>query len=231
MSQHANQPQDHSIDRVLTALRDTPAPTGLEARIAHRLLQAQALASTPQPSPLFAFVLGYARAPRIALTVATALAVALAIPLSRLHHEQPAVATQATTSTATNRPATALAFRPEPDGRIIARRGEARSSSATTASTTPDDPDAVALAETLAPSHPIPPLPLTAEERLLFSATRPGQPIELAQLELAREPNLRAAAVAREHTSFVQIARSLLAPLAAAEALEPTTDTTTESPR
>jgi len=103
----------------------------------------------------------------------------------------------------------------------------------TTAQSLPatDDPDAIALAETLAPSHPIAPLPLTAEERLLFNATRPGQPIELAQLELAREPNLRAAAVAREHSTLVQLARSLLAPLAAAEALDPTPDTTTESPR
>ncbi len=48
------------------------------------------------------------------------------------------------------------------------------------------DLDALALAETLAPSRPAPPMPLTAQEKLIRSATRPGQPIQLAELDLAR---------------------------------------------
>jgi hypothetical protein len=86
----------------------------------------------------------------------------------------------------------------------------------------PTDPDTIALAETLAPSHPAPPMPLTAQEALLVRATRQGQPIELAELGIARESNLRSIADARDHSSLRQYIKSLLAPLAAAQAFEST---------
>jgi hypothetical protein len=85
------------------------------------------------------------------------------------------------------------------------------------------DPEAIALAETLAPSRPAPPMPLTAQEKLIQAATRPGQPIQLAELDLARAPNLRAAAEARQHASVESYVKSLLAPFAVADALQPTT--------
>jgi len=86
------------------------------------------------------------------------------------------------------------------------------------------DPEAIALAETLAPSRPAPPMPLTAQEKLIQSATRPGQPIQLAELDLARAPHLRAAAQARENEDMERYVKSLLAPFAVADALQPTTD-------
>jgi hypothetical protein len=224
--------QDHTIDQVLTALRDAPAPAGLEARIAHRLLQAQE-APTPAPT-FFAVFLGAARDLRLQLAVATALAVALAIPLTHLHHDQPMIASH-TTKPDTAHPTPTLSFRPERDGLIIPRSGETRSSRITTAAQalstpTPDDPEAIALAETLAPSQPIPTQPLTPQERLLLHLTRQGQPIEVAELELAREPILRAAAEAHERFTFAQVARSLLAPLAEAESLEPKPSSTDAPP-
>jgi hypothetical protein len=85
------------------------------------------------------------------------------------------------------------------------------------------DPDAIALAETLAPSRPAPPQPLTAQEHLLFAATRPGQPLQLAELDLARAPVLHAAAEARKTASIDRYVKSLLAPFAVADALQPTT--------
>jgi hypothetical protein len=84
------------------------------------------------------------------------------------------------------------------------------------------DPEAIALAETLAPSRPAPPMPLTAQEKLIQAATRPGQPIQLAELDLARAPNLRAAAEARQTASIDRYVRSLLAPFVVADALQPT---------
>ena len=84
------------------------------------------------------------------------------------------------------------------------------------------DPEAIALAETLAPSRPAPPMPLTAQEKLIQAATRPGQPILLAELDLARAPVLRAAAQAREHANVESYVRSLLAPFAVADALQST---------
>jgi hypothetical protein len=252
------QPQDRTIDQVLTALRDTPTPTGLEARIAQRLLQAQAAPAHPAAQPtfstahlvvarltatkisaakeFFAVILEpKAKDPRILLAAATALAVALAIPLTHLHHNQPNLANNTTTPTTnhptatSNHPTATLSFRPERDGFIVPRSGETRSSRSphitpaaqTLPIPTPDDPETIALAETLAPSQPIPTQPLTQQERLLLRLTRQGQPLEVAELELAREPFLRAVAVAHEHLTFAQVARSLLAPLAAAESLEP----------
>lgn len=85
------------------------------------------------------------------------------------------------------------------------------------------DPDAVALAETRAPSRPAPPMPLTPQERLLLAATRQGQPIEVAELDIARAPALRAASEARETAGIQRLAGRLFAPIAFAEALEPST--------
>ena len=83
------------------------------------------------------------------------------------------------------------------------------------------DPDTLALAETLAPSHPAPPMPLTAQEHLLALAARQGQPMELAELETLRQPALQAAAEAHQNAIIRRYAQSLLGPLAAAEALNP----------
>jgi hypothetical protein len=54
-------------------------------------------------------------------------------------------------------------------------------------------------------------------------AMRPGQPIELAELDMARAPLVRAAAEARETASIDRYAKSLLAPFAVADELQPTT--------
>ncbi len=93
------------------------------------------------------------------------------------------------------------------------------------------DLDQIALAETLAPSHPAPPMPLTAQEHLMLAATRPGQPIQLAELDLAHAPSLRAAAKAREEASISRYVKSLLFPFAVADALSPTTDSQPQEAR
>ena len=66
-------------------------------------------------------------------------------------------------------------------------------------------------------------MPLTAQEKLIQAATRPGQPIQLAELDLARAPVLRAAAQARETATIDRYVKSLLAPFALADALQPST--------
>jgi hypothetical protein len=86
-----------------------------------------------------------------------------------------------------------------------------------------NNPDAIALAETLAPSQPAPPMPLTAEERQLVRATRPGAPIEVAELDQLREPLLRAVAAQRERTHFEHYAAVLIAPLLAFQNSAPST--------
>ena len=92
------------------------------------------------------------------------------------------------------------------------------------------DLDQIALAETLAPSHPAPPMPLTAQEKLIQAATRPGQPLQLAELDLARAPLLRAAAQARQHANLETYVKTLLAPFALADALQPNTPSQPQEP-
>lgn len=114
---------------------------------------------------------------------------------------------------------------PSPTNTQVPQRLSLESPTATKASepaSPPPDPDAIALAETLAPSRPAPLLPLTPQENLLLAATRPGQPIEIAELEPLREPALRAAAEAREHAGLERFVHRLLAPLVVSESLNPT---------
>jgi len=88
-------------------------------------------------------------------------------------------------------------------------------------------PDAIALAETLAPSHPAPPMPLTPQEALLLRSTRQGQPIEVAELETRRESALVQIAEARERATVREYIHGLLGPLATAQTLttSPSDDT------
>ena len=65
--------------------------------------------------------------------------------------------------------------------------------------TDPDtDPDTIALAETLAPSHPAPPMPLTQQELLTLAILRSGDKEEIAALN----PVHREALFAQEQAAF-----------------------------
>jgi hypothetical protein len=66
----------------------------------------------------------------------------------------------------------------------------------------PTDPDTIALAETLAPSHPAPPMPLTQQEKLLLRVARTDNPQVLAMLN----PTLRAQQEAKEKEEFEEFA-------------------------
>jgi hypothetical protein len=67
-------------------------------------------------------------------------------------------------------------------------------------------------------------MPLTPQELIMLAATRPGQPIQVAELDIARAPFLRAAAEARENASIDRYVKSFLGAFALADALSPTTD-------
>jgi hypothetical protein len=229
-----NHPQnsDARIDQILHALRDTESPTGLEARITARI--ANAAEVRPIIPSYFAVILNAVKAPRILFAeskfytfAATTLALLLALSLFTLHlHHKPHTIAQsnplplATTPQTPPRQITLVQARPTAQA---APNGHHQSASSLPSSpTTLTDPDAIALAETLAPSHPVPPMPLTPQERLLFSATRQGEPIEIAELELARGPILRAAAKAHEKAGLQQFARNLVSQLVTSESLDPT---------
>jgi len=198
---------DALIDHVLTGLRDTVPPDGLETRIAHRIQEA-AEAHTP---PLFVFILNVVKDPRILLaaaprytlagtaTAGAAIAVLLAASLiaSNLHRSLPAhpVSTASTAHPAPapqtiaaqkSRPLPVASFKPP------AQRNPSR------LPTPLCDCDPIALAESNAPSHPAPQMPLTQQERLMLSVLRSGNQEEIAALN----PTERDASLARDRADF-----------------------------
>jgi hypothetical protein len=249
---YPNSYPDTRIDQVLDALRTTEPPTGLEQRIAARLAQAaeartQSAASHSTPS-YASVILNAVKDPRILLAPAklysaAALTVVIALTtLTILHRHPPANTAQINFNSHSNPIAQEHAAASNFEGAELQSRhtlgfeGAGLQSRHTAPASNPvlaeeassplppsaQDPEAIALAETRAPSRPAPPMPLTAQEKLIQAATRPGQPIQLAELDLARAPILHAAAEARETTSIERYVRSLLAPFAVADALQPT---------
>lgn len=241
---------DARINHVLEALRTTEPPAGLEQRIAARLAQAAEArqASVPQTRPLittdisaepsiFTTILNAVKAPRILLTPARLYTAAAALTLlltlttvNLLHHNTPTTTAQskpipnAPTQSAKLAQASAAANTHVPQAFSLRSHSSAKSAEAlTSAPAQTPDLDTIALAETRAPSRPAPPMPLTSQERLMLAATRPGQPIELAELDIARAPFLHAAAEYREEASIQRYVHTLLAPFAVADALSPAT--------
>jgi hypothetical protein len=220
---------DARIDHVLTALRTTDPPAGLEARIAARLVQARSQ-SVAAPS-FFANLLRALKAPSLSvapqnlyLPAASALTLLLAITTLSLLHNR---------TTSPSQPISYQSIAPTPS--LATQQASASTTTpegSLTTHTSPTiqlppsapDPDQIALAETLAPSRPAPPMPLTVQEQVMVAATRPGQPLQLAELDLARAPILQAILEAREAARINRYVRQSLAPLAVADALSPTTD-------
>jgi hypothetical protein len=200
MSQHP----DQRIDQVLNSLRNTQPREGLEARIAARVRNATPQTTTPW----------FRNAWPLMATAAAALLIAAAIALHPTKNlsSRPESAHFATPSNLSSRPEAAHFA-------AVAERPAVRTT------TDPSTPEALALAETLAPSHPAPAMPLTPQEQLLAHATTPGQPIELAELDQAREPALKAAAQAREHADIQRYIHAVLSPLVFSESLNPTPTT------
>jgi hypothetical protein len=223
---------DQTITRVLHALRDAPSPTGLEARVLQNLQQRQ-LASPP------AHTLWTRLAPwRWALTIAIP---ATAIFLIALTHKAHIIPIPSPVD-ALNHPSTYTAFPTTNPNQTTAQPPALNPTRAlssmihpTPATFTPPSApqlstplspqDQLALEETNAPSLATPPMPLTAQERLLLRAARPGSAIEVAELDQLREPVLRAASAARDRANLQRYASGLIAPLLTFQNPEPPTDT------
>ena len=203
MTPHPHNP-DACIDHVLNALRTTEAPTGLEARIASRI--AQATEARTVTTSHFAVILNAVKDPRISLakarlyTVAAALTVLLTLTtLTLLHHRTPPAAAQSKpipikpytpAQPATLTQAPALINTHAPQGFSLGSPIPPKNSGVLTPS--PADPDAIALAETLAPSRPSPPTPLTQQELLMLAVLHSGNQEGIAALNPAKRDALLA---------------------------------------
>jgi len=246
---------DARVDQVLTALRNTDPPAGLEQRIAARLAQATQHRTHCTPArfaPSHVSVILNAVKDHCIPSgsgrrywIATATLVIALTSLTILHtrpvgnmqsqfvpfYSTPAsTAPPVQTATATNAHSphitspeghSASATHQVPRGFSLGSHSLQKAGGLLTPASA-QDPDQLALAETLAPSRPAPPMPLTAQEQIMVADTRPGQPIQLAELDSARAPIFRAEAEARHNANIQRYVKSLLAPFAVADALQPT---------
>ena len=178
------QNSEQDIDRILTALRDTEPRTGMEQRILATIEQRKSAA----PSRIFPW--------RLASLTTTALLASV----FALHHHSLAPHPLIPHSS-TNTPSEASAT-PSPTHPLAPHLLIPHSSTNTIALKHPTlsiptnhqllcDCDPIALAESQAPSHPAPELPLTDQEKLLRRAAHHADPVELAELNAAtREARL-----------------------------------------
>lgn len=209
---------DQRLDQLLHALAHTPAPVGLEQRISARLAQDAAAATSRNslgPSRLFVPKLHTSLLRACAFAAAAILLTAVSYRVLN-RPQQPVTDTQVARTLSATGPA--LIHTPE----TTSPHTRPHAPTVRLAQPPADDPDTIALAETLAPSRPAPPLPLTTQEALLLRATRHGQPIEVAELETRRNAALTAIAAARERANIREYIHGLLGPLAIAESLSNT---------
>jgi hypothetical protein len=196
---------EQAIEQVMSALRNSEIPSGLENRI---LAAAQTRASRQNESrrrqwkPLWLLALERPFATRasaawraaMAVTVAGLIAVALAIPVIHRHEHHPAP-TGSPLSAASGATANDAYIPPHRANHPIAP-SRARTYARTVRSI--GSPEAPTLHEMRVVNQPAPKAPLTEQEKLLLRIARSGNPHELAMLN----PAVRAKQEAAEEAEF-----------------------------
>jgi hypothetical protein len=219
-----NHSPETRIDQVLQALRNTEAPNGLEQRVSARLEQLSQAQGNRTSSATFLDLLRLPLIPAAAYPIAIAALAIIGAGTLISHRKPHTIAINTPTSATTqiaSQPHSTKTVSTQPSPTSAPGKHFVLNPAAPQPLSNPSDPDAIALAETLAPSHPTPPLPITPQEALLLRSARRGQPIEIAELETRRESVLNHIAEARERTSIREYIHGLLGPLATAESLTP----------
>ena len=202
------QNSEQDIDRILTALRNTEAPTGLD----HRILTAIEHRATPTPTRSWLWSLAALTTAAIIISTVTLhqIRIQIRVPHSSRSSQRdaatkaPGSATPHTSSLATISEAPPLRVTHLRDGFIGAKVGIGRPPDRSRPSVRGHrasllcDCDPIALAESQAPSHPAPELPLTDQEKLLRRIARHPDPVEIAELD----PSARAARAAEDKAAF-----------------------------
>jgi hypothetical protein len=198
---------DESIDKVLGGLRDAGPAVGMERRILEavekRASERSKTSWWQQSSKVFRL------SPAKLLLCGSAFAIVvilLVTPKFYQHRDASPVSTKSLT------PLIANVVRTSPTVPAMVERNERQPASAkyqtlhvqrvkTIRNQSPAQntaADALALREMTAPSHPAPPLPLTAQEKLLVRVVHKGDPVELAMLN----PEVRARQIADSQAEF-----------------------------
>jgi hypothetical protein len=207
---------DERIDQILRGLNAAEVPARLEQRVIAKVAQRTAEVSDTRFvgwQALVARFSPYAVGAAVAVVLCTAY-------VGWVSHRAPGAVEQGHLRTDSGASAPRVSESATP---VNARRGvKARSAQraemdvATAPMAVADDPDAVALAETLAPSHPAPPMPATPQELVAMRSGRAGNSVEMAELHGPHEPGFR---TERERTAVRQYILGLLDPLVTAQNL------------
>jgi hypothetical protein len=206
-----NPKPDNAIDKVLAALRDAAPPEGMESRIAARLeqhtnaQQAHARPNSHWRSLLTGQSLAAAWFRGAATGVAFALLAVAAVLALRHTPAPPPQQTAAAPSPAHITPVSEARTTPCISPAVLRVHR---------AATTTAQPVLLAKArvDTAAPSHPAPPLPLTAQERELVRMARIADPQQLATIN----PETQAKLLAQQAAEFDKFFASQPAPPAPA---------------
>ncbi|HEX4154065.1 MAG TPA: hypothetical protein VHY48_00500 [Acidobacteriaceae bacterium] len=179
---------DEAIDKVLAGLRNAEPAPGIE----HRALEAarnRQMARPPRRMTLMPALCGVA----LAALIVAALAVRMShrrVPQS-LTNRAPLNAVHPAAPQPLLSSARVPALRPEAQRM---QRAESRPRSTSARLVAGDDPDALALREMRAPSHPAPPMPLTAQEKVLREIARAPDPQQVVLLDPVLRERQEAAA-------------------------------------
>jgi hypothetical protein len=222
---------EEAIEKVLADLRNADAPEGMERRILDAMEDQALRKSRSVWSRLRPMWLAMPDRPAVTMSFACGIAlgvvvgVAIAIPaIRRIGHtdaESKVNPVRAGSLAPVSSKAEVSGTQVVPyEHRASSIRSVGRLNADTRRPIAESDADSVARQEMLAVSYPAPPMPLTAQERLLLRIAHRHDPVELAMLE----PELRAVEEAKEKEEF----QRFFGPPAnksTAEQLEPATST------
>jgi len=173
---------DDSVDKVFAALRDTQPPEGMETRIARRLAQHPVPKHRSALRDSIAAFSPTAAWWRGAITGAAFATLAICAALLLQHRPQPPAIQTSSANNAAAPFSNAPQLTPASQSRATpcAHSTMLRAESIAPAPTSEDAQ--TLLAESNAPSHPAPELPLTPQERQLARLVHTADPNELASL-------------------------------------------------
>jgi hypothetical protein len=187
---------EEAIKQVLTGLRDSEAPAGMERRILEAVHDRASVKSRSRwhrlrPMWLMKRPTLWSTSRSLSWGVALACTIAICFAVSMLHRIEhvPAQSNLHSTPIATPPPAASKVIAKNVKLPSPASRAQSMAKTNARKARLVHDSDSVALREMRAASHPPPPMPLTEQEKLLLRIAHKGDPVQLAALD----PAVRAA--------------------------------------
>lgn len=191
------QPINHeeAINKVLGGLREAEAPEGLEQRVLRRVAELEATGPSRVWTPAWLAIPGRGRSLAYGLAVAAVIAGGIALVSVRRPAHTPLQADARPQPSATIRttPAVSASTSRQPTHPALRLTSAPKATLRLKPLVAPEDAEeAQVLSDTLAASHPAPPMPLTEQERLLLRIAHTGDPQELVALNAELRDHARA---------------------------------------